>query len=489
MSERKNIDKLFQEKFKDFEVKPPEKVWKNIKIELEEKDENRTLIPFWWKLSGIAAALIIGGFVLKNNFLTKISTTNNIVVQSENNSNKNKIVTESTTKSSVEKSPKINNTTVLNRKKTLNENNKSLNPLTVNTVVEQTLNSAKNQKTKIANNAYSKQFRNQKASKNKFFRNKNSQNQQNQIANNDLENGLGKETSLKENTISEEKSNTIANNTILKNQENKILETQKDSTKNVVATKNELQKILDEKDKKTIKTIKQNKWQITTNLAPIYLGSTANGSPLDQKFDKNVKQYKTSLSYGLGVNYNINKRFTVKSGINKLSLDYNTNDIVFFADIQNSKMQNVTPTQNNAKVRVENKSEMIVPDDNANNSVNNGYINQKLGYIEIPLEISYKIIDKKFGISINGGLSTLLLNENKISVVSPDYNLYFGEANNLNKTHFSTNIGLGFKYKLYKSLQVNLDPTFKYQIKTFTNNTGNFKPYYFGIYSGFSYNF
>ena len=488
MSERKNIDKLFQEKFKDFEVKPSEKVWKNIKIELEEKDKNRTLIPFWWKLSGIAAALIIGGFILKNNFTTQKSTIKNVVVQSENNSDKNKIGTESTTKSSIGKSSNINNNnTVVKSEKTLNQNDKNSNFLNKNIVKEENLN--KIQKIKFAQSTYLKQIAKQKSSQNKFFRNKNNQNQQNQIANNDLENGVGKETSLKENTISDEKSNPIANNTILKNEENSILETQKDSTKKVIVATNELQKIFDEKDKKILKTIKENKWQITTNVAPIYLGSTANGSPLDQKFDKNVKEYKTSLSYGLGVNYNINKRFIVKSGINKLSLDYNTNDIIFFADIQNSKMQNVTPTQNNAKVRVENKSQMIVPEDNTNNSVNNGYINQKLGYIEIPLEMSYKIIDKKFGISINGGLSTLLLNENKISVVSPDYNLYFGEANNLNKMHFSTNIGLGFKYKLYKSLHVNLDPTFKYQIKTFTNNTGNFKPYYFGIYSGFSYNF
>ena len=489
MSERKNIDKLFQEKFKDFEVKPPEKVWKNIKIELEEKDKNRTLIPFWWKLSGIAAALIIGGFVIKNNFTTKGATINNVVIQSENVSDKNKIGTESTTKSSIGKGSNINNNTVVKSEKTLNQNDENSNFLNKIIVEEENSISDKIQKTKAAQSTYLKQIIKQKSSKNNFFRNINNQNQQNQIANINLENGLEKETALKQNPISEEKSNPIANNTNIENQENNILEVQKDSTKNVVAASNELQKILDEKDKKIIKTIKQNKWQITTNVAPIYLGSTANGSPLDEKFDKNVKEYKTSLSYGLGVNYNINKRFAIKSGINKLSLDYNTNDIIFFADIQNSKMQNVTPTQNNAKVRVENKSQMIIPEDNTNNSVNNGYINQKLGYIEIPLEMSYKIIDKKFGISINGGLSTLLLNENKISVVSPDYNIYFGEANNLNKMHFSTNIGLGFKYKLYKSLHVNLDPTFKYQIKTFTNNTGNFKPYYFGIYSGFSYNF
>ena len=37
MSERKKIDQLFQEKFQDFEVNPPEMVWTNIEEKLKEK--------------------------------------------------------------------------------------------------------------------------------------------------------------------------------------------------------------------------------------------------------------------------------------------------------------------------------------------------------------------------------------------------------------------------------------------------------------------
>lgn len=39
MKNSKNIDRLFQEKFKDFEATPNEKIWKNIESSLQEKEE------------------------------------------------------------------------------------------------------------------------------------------------------------------------------------------------------------------------------------------------------------------------------------------------------------------------------------------------------------------------------------------------------------------------------------------------------------------
>ena len=60
MSEKKNIDTFFQEHFEHFEVTPPEMAWKNIEAKLNEKKEKRRIVPFWWKLSGIAAGLFLG---------------------------------------------------------------------------------------------------------------------------------------------------------------------------------------------------------------------------------------------------------------------------------------------------------------------------------------------------------------------------------------------------------------------------------------------
>ncbi|HSP11305.1 MAG TPA: hypothetical protein VLO29_02160, partial [Salegentibacter sp.] len=73
MKEKKNIDRLYQEKFKDFEVTPEPKVWKNIANRLENEEQKKPIIlPIWYKIAGVAAVLAIilsGGYFLdQNNF-------------------------------------------------------------------------------------------------------------------------------------------------------------------------------------------------------------------------------------------------------------------------------------------------------------------------------------------------------------------------------------------------------------------------------------
>ena len=42
MKENKNIERLFQEKFKDFEVSPPDFVWENIQEKLHPEEKKRS---------------------------------------------------------------------------------------------------------------------------------------------------------------------------------------------------------------------------------------------------------------------------------------------------------------------------------------------------------------------------------------------------------------------------------------------------------------
>ena len=120
---------------------------------------------------------------------------------------------------------------------------------------------------------------------------------------------------------------------------------------------------------------------------------------------------------------------------------------------------------------------------------NKGYLNQKLGYYEVPLELTYSLINKRFGVKIIGGISTFFLDENSITAVSDTFSTDLGKANNLNDVHFSTNLGFGLKYGFMKSFEFSVEPTIKYQLNTFSSNSGNFKPYVYGIYSGISYKF
>lgn len=105
------------------------------------------------------------------------------------------------------------------------------------------------------------------------------------------------------------------------------------------------------------------------------------------------------------------------------------------------------------------------------------------------MEMKYALVDKKFGINMIGGISTLFLQNNEISIEAGDFETPIGEANNLNEVSFSGNIGLGVDYKLSEHLEINLEPIFKYQFNAFNETANNFKPYYFGIYTGLNIKF
>ena len=585
MSERKNINNLFQEKFENHEITPDEMVWENIELKLKEKKEKRRVIPFWWKLSGIAAALLIGFFVyninsnpsiaidngvanqdsdsLKANSRSKIEvvTTNKNVVKSNTNSksNSNKIITntastdEKIVNSDIEKSKNSINSKAKNNSVEFEKNkpsderivnsdknkaSKNYNKLHHPSLLEKNTSSGekivyevlKNKKTKN-NNAIANQ---ESTSKDNKTTNKNAV--QSPINNNTIANqqATSKEniTTNKKNSVQSPDNNTLANqesndkqnktivennkvinsnsgketNVVITNNSNSTVKNKSvlnpniktddttnkkiDSTKIAIVEPNALEELQKEKEKKTSTEPKLNRWQVSSNVAPIYFSSTSTGSPLDSELKDNNKVYSVNnISYGLGVNYAVNKRLKVRTGINLLNVDYDTDGILYYQNPSvNSKLTNLNPNVPGSLLVIESLSNVNTPFGRPVQKFE-GSLNQKLGYIEMPLEVTYKVLDKKFGIDFIGGMSTMILNRNEIYLQSPELSLKIGEANNLNNVHFSGNVGLGFKYGLLKNMEARIEPVFKYQINTFSNDAGNFKPFVFGVYSGINFSF
>lgn len=596
MKERKNLENLFQERFENFEIHPSENVWENIKIELEEKKNKKRVIPFWWKLSGIAAALFIGLFIVVDNLdsneqiitnsdAEKPATNTNLnsnAIQnsetsiavsnqnetSESNKNVNKINASSrnvnvnsvansdekdalklnlknniiSTKSKNKIYKKIVNSTsaVAENKAENNTDNSSETSATNKTVVEKN-----NTKSKIKNNNNDVAVKSEKE-KNTFYNYKNKtissdeKESDKAIVSNNKKTIFNKNETLYKtnfdkieiekpvtNVISEKNYNENSmlnvgnkkeinsnnpdnfksefdkkiafnnNSNLINNQENdlKLINNNKiDSTKIAVVEPNALEELLKEKEPKIAKEPKLNRWQVTTNVAPIYFSSTGDdGSALDSKFENNSKSYSTNYSYGVGVNYKVAKKLKIRTGVNSVSFNYNTNDLVFFQSNSISKISNVAPNELGAFIEIESKNKVvkgpILTETEFLSNKFEGSLNQKLGYLEVPLEMSYTLLDKKFSIEVVGGLSTLFLNQNEIYLESAGLKMDIGEATNLNDIHFSGNIGLGFKYGILKNLEAKVEPVFKYQMNTYTTDTGDFKPYFIGIYSGISYNF
>jgi hypothetical protein len=533
MTERKNIDRLFQEKFRDFEAIPDEKVWDNIEAELKKKKKRRA-IPLWFKLSGVAALLVIGLIIFEKVALHDKNPENRIVIEqntpkqngsSGNNSGKSENKIEDAT---IPENPHLQ---VDGAQESFTDNDNSVNP-SRSVIQSGTKIAVSNESPSRSSGQENTSNRTRPTQKKNVLRNISAQNA---IADSPSEKQKSKSREnniqIKQTTNSTDK--TLASNPDVDKKstqdqkstqdnestqpiENKVIdtdkilkdlqgdklqketigiaenaETKKDTAAIATVAPNALEELLNEKENKvTAKEQKVNRWQITSSVAPIYFSSTSNGSPLDSRFEDNKKNYTPSFSYGVGAKYALNKKFSVKAGVNSVAMEYNTTDVVFFQTENARRMENVKPNMPGSLIQVDNK-----PTGQETTTLGrtitqyNGDLNQKIGYVEVPVEMSYKLIDRKFGVEVIGGLSTMILNQNEVSIVSSGMNLNIGEAENLNPVHFSTNVGVGFKYSFLKSFQANVEPMFKYQINTFSNDSGNFKPFFFGLYTGISYHF
>ena len=562
MSEKKNIDRLFQEKFKDFEADPPEYVWDNIYDALQEKKKRR-LIPFWWRYGGVAAVLVLGTLFtlpylgeadnkqdpnpvvtapqhnntpgatitapgVKQNDLQgsdgndAIQYNNDAVAGTEGGSAKSAkaLGSDSDNSTNHKAHGKINRpnssiTTGADNNTIAGTNDKPIITKQHKTGTKHTSNIINNDSRSAvatAGGKYNGQYNGTNNTKNSNSGNAN--------LNNGALNGANQGISKNSGQIVNNQA-AVADGTAGRNAQNKnntqsyvggvngnvavidsitnhaIAEAVIDTTK--VKPENELEKLLKEQQEgKKDEQVADNsagKWSIKPQVAPVFYNSLSQGSPIDGQFASNAKSYDTDLSVGLGVNYALNKRLHIRGGVNTVNLNYSTQGVEFYASLEGGT-NNVSPTAKSANIVVQNQgtAPTINPVNAFSSQLGNnafaGSMVQQTGYVEVPVEMSYALVDNKFGIEVIGGVSTLFLNQNNVSVISTQgLSTRVGEAQNLNNIHFSTNVGVGFRYRFFKAFEASFEPTFKYQVNTFSRDAGNFKPYFVGLYSGISFSF
>lgn len=564
MSDQKNIDKLFREKFKDFEAAPNPKIWDAISSELDgEQKKKRRIIPLYYSIGAIAAILLLFVTIGISVFHDDVETTDPIVTETNSKNNATDTKTsnnETVTKkqdSSVDKNRNpseegitthneaITNTNASDDKETSTNtkddttNDTSLQVTQTNSKENATQNRVVN-KNSVANSSSETQ-NNTSAYKNAVTQNteaneqintsKNTQNKKDIQSSNTTINSVANATSSNKNkdavalntdknkgvsnqeykdaqTISNE--NAVANSTESKIKKDDISTPIDSITDNAVAaeTSNEIKKsILDvinelkdlEGDVDDKENTKKSRWAITPNFAPVYYNSITEGSPIDTLFADNSKDGDLNLSYGLNVSYQVNDRLSVRSGINKVNYSYSTEDISYFPTFDDNNIKTIAFNNNTANISLRDRNSVVASDfptlvdgietPSIQQTRIDGSLNQQMSYIEVPVEVEYKLIDKKIGVNVIGGVSTLFLADNKVLLESPNLTAVLGEATNVNNVSFSTNVGLGIDYEISDNVEINVEPMLKYQLNTFSRDAGNFRPYSIGVYSGINFKF
>ncbi len=486
---KNNLDDLYREKLKDFQELPDATVWARIAASLDKKKKKR-VIPIWWQLGGVAALLAVLFYIFSpstdENIIpdqpvvgTQKSATETQGKDIEKDSNLTPI------SSDLQEAPQVVENEIPVKEETMTKpdgtdlpGNKR-NDVTQKGAPSDGIATAANEKRVTP--PEDPQSLVERESQNQNFR---EQQENNSLATENVE----KEAAAK---------TKDALDAIIPEKQTEEAVAQQEVEENTTSIFEAIEKQKELEEEALAENRPNNRWSMGPAIAPVYFNSLGEGSPIHSNFAPNSKSGKVNLSYGLMVSYNVSKKLSIRSGVHMVDFGYDTNDVVFTSSLatpSNALIDNIDYAQNSRNLVVESKaSSPPTVDSNAfagEISPLEGRMVQQLGYVEVPMELNYALVNRKFGVNIIGGISSLFLVDNAVTLESEGLITEMGEANNVNNVNFSTNIGVGLNYEIAPKIQLNLEPMFKYQLNTFSEiEGGNFRPYSVGVYSGLSFRF
>lgn len=254
-----------------------------------------------------------------------------------------------------------------------------------------------------------------------------------------------------------------------------------------------------------------DRWSIAAMASPTYYSRFNSGNSDISKQLMASEQPIISYSGGVAFNYKINKRFSIQSGLYYSSLGQKVDGINSFAGFQeyvytkgdhNFEVLTTAGTiyTNNGDVFLvadgpgerilTNYTKDVFDPNKASLQYINNSLHQNFSYLELPVFVKYKVVDKLIGFNLIGGVSYNLLVNNSVYTIVDGGKYSVGKTEGLNLLTFSSSLGVGMEYNFSDNLSLNFEPTFRYYLNPFNGITGSkIHPYAFGIFSGVSYKF
>jgi hypothetical protein len=484
-----NIDQAFRDRLKDYQETPDERVWESISASLDKKKSKKRVIPIWWRLGGMAAALALL-FYLFLPLSTEVAeeqvtdTEQPEVIEKPAATDQNELI------ESIQEQDALAGQDEINDEDGFNEGNDQRRPSAEKNIQKQkgTGVLAATEKRRETQSSGGQDNINQ-AIITKDRRG-------NEVARQDSR--LAQNKAVPENITSERGSDP--NKKEVTEVVAGVTEAEQKAPLQEDKKKKSIFEAIEEQEEEVVAENNSNRWAVGPMVAPVYFNTLTEGSPIHSNFAANNKSGNVNLSYGVAVSYKVSKKLSLRSGVHRVDYGYDTNEIEFSSSLTASTsglIDNIDYNENSRTLVVESQTSRTARPGNAAEALEvnapspsrEGRMVQDFGYLEIPVELQYTLVDRKLGINLIGGVSSLFLTENSVTLVSDNTSTSMGEANNINEVNFSTNFGLGMYYRLTPKMQLNLEPMFKYQLNTFSESAGNFQPFSVGVYSGLSFRF
>ncbi len=509
MKEKRDIDSLFQERFEGYQATPPPEAWDQIQAQLKKEKDDRKVIPLWWRVAGVAALIAL--LVTVGNWIFTPSTApSDTLVETETSTD---TTSDKSTENVSEEAVQVVSEDAEGRENTADFNREAASKTVSKTDTKTSIASEETNVVKDAANNTTTQVPQEKnmqqRASDKVIPSNANENVTKGVIASEIPNS-SENSSEETTTNTSEKSNKIIEGPVNASETGIASEAVEEITKeedvpeeNTPSNKKSLLEEI-EKQKETEEALANTNektdrsWEVTPNVGPVYYSSLGDGSSIDPSFADNQQSGDVNVSYGVQVSYNLNDRWSIRSGLNNVNLGYTTQGVEIASGPVSSALKTIDYGNQSTVLTVLDQGTLsnsppapgsgldnITP----KNTGGNAEIQQRLSYFEVPLELKYALLNRRIGINMIGGVSTLFLGNNEVTVQDGEFRSTLGEANNLNNVSFSTNVGFGLDYKFSKRLKFNIEPMFKYQLNPYTGSSVGFRPYYFGVYSGLSFKF
>lgn len=261
--------------------------------------------------------------------------------------------------------------------------------------------------------------------------------------------------------------------------------------------------------KENVEQNKPGRWSLTALISPSYYSRISDGNNEAMAQLMTSEQPLISYSGGVALSYRVNKRFSVQSGLYYSSVGQELSGISSYSGFKKyepaksagfsvitasgtvyTNNADVFLLDNNGDKVISNYSSNVIDPVKAELQYIDNSLRQNFSYLELPVIIRYKVMDKTLDINLIGGFSSNLLVNNEVSANNNGDRFQVGWTDGLNTITFSSSFGMGMEYNFSRKLSLNLEPTLRYYLNSFGEIPGlKIHPYSFGIFSGLSYRF
>jgi hypothetical protein len=259
----------------------------------------------------------------------------------------------------------------------------------------------------------------------------------------------------------------------------------------------------------------RKRWAITGQFAPMYSFraiSSVPGGMRRSDFDA-AESPLLAYSGGITLSRKVMSRLSVQIGVYYSQMGQTINNLVSVPNMY-AAMSSINPYNKNF-VRTSSGSVTVASNlksdvntnydayfnaesQSANNSVSvaniaspsNYRLIERLDYLEIPLMLRYRIVDRKLNISVLSGMSANMLINNNVFIDNGNELVNGGTILMARPVNYGSMLGLGLGYQINRNLSIEFEPLFKYYLQSYTTSSQiGSHPYAFGMFTGVIYRF